>query len=212
MAANVFVFGAGGHAKVIVDILERTAGVAVAFIADDAAQSGARTLCGYRVVVGRDELLAQRGAASAGIVAIGDNAARLAMAAWLLDHGFMLARAVHPDAVLARGVSLGDGTAVMAGCVVNTDAAIGANVILNTGATVDHDCTVEDGVHIAPGCHVCGGVLIGAGSFLGAGTTVIPGIRIGAGAVIGAGSTVLGDVAAGARVAGSPARPLEHAR
>jgi acetyltransferase-like isoleucine patch superfamily enzyme len=49
---------------------------------------------------------------------------------------------------------------------------------------------------------------VGAGTLLGVGTAVIPGVTIGADAVIGAGSTVLEDIPDGARVAGSPCRPV----
>ena len=211
MATEVFVFGASGHAKVVIDILERTPGIEVAFAIDDATAVKGRSLCGYSIIGGRAELLAHRAQADAGVVTVGDNAARRDIAAWLVAQGFRLARAIHPAAMLARDVTVGDGTVIMAGCVINTDAVVGANVIVNTGSTIDHDCAVGDGVHIAPGCHLCGGVKIGTGSFLGAGTTVVPGVRIGANAVVGAGSTVLDHVPDGARVAGSPARPLEGA-
>jgi sugar O-acyltransferase (sialic acid O-acetyltransferase NeuD family) len=210
MATKIFVFGASGHAKVIIDILERMQDVEVAFAVDDADKG--KTICGYEIIGGRDELLARRKRVNAGIVAIGDNRARRDAAAWLTGQGFKLASAIHPAAVLARGVGIGDGTVVMAGCVINTDTTIGVNTIVNTGATIDHDCSIGDCVHVAPGCHLCGGVKVGAGSFIGAGTTVIPQVRIGTNVVIGAGSTVLEDVADGAGVAGSPARPLEGMR
>lgn len=211
MATKVFVFGASGHAKVVIDILERMPDLDVAFAVDDAAAVKGRSLCGYTIIGGRNELLSRRAQAAAGIVTIGDNAARRDVAAWLVAQGFQLARAIHPAATLARDVTVGDGTVIMAGCVINTDTAVGANAIVNTGSTIDHDCTIGDGAHIAPGCHLCGGVKVGAGSFLGAGTTVVPGVRIGTDVVVGAGSTVLDHVADGARVAGSPARPLESA-
>lgn len=211
MATKVFVFGASGHAKVVIDILERMPEIEVAFAVDDAAAAKGRSICGYSIIGGRNELLAHRVEAAAGIVTIGDNAARRDAAAWLVAQGFQFGRAIHPAAILARDVTVGDGTVIMAGCVINTDTSVGANVIVNTGSTIDHDCAIGDGAHLAPGCHLCGGVKIGAGSFLGAGTTVVPGVRIGANAVVGAGSTVLDHVADGARVAGSPARPLEGA-
>ena len=211
MATKLFVFGASGHAKVVLDILERMPELEVAFAIDDAAAVKGRSLCGYRILGGRAELLAHRAQAAAGIVTIGDNAARRNVAAWLVAQGFQLARAIHPAATLAREVTVGDGSVIMAGCVINTDTSVGANVIVNTGSTIDHDCAIGDGVHIAPGCHLCGGVKVGAGSFLGAGTTVVPGVRIGNDVVVGAGSTVLDHLSDGARVAGSPARPLESA-
>ncbi len=208
MAGSVFVFGASGHAKVVIDIFELTKGTTVAFVVDDAARTHGRTICGYPVVGGRDALLANRRKVKSGIIAIGDNAARARVAAWLAEQGFRATRAVHPAATIARGIQIGDGTAVMAGVVINAEARVGSNVIINTGATVDHDCVIGDCAHIAPGCHLCGGVRIGAGAFLGAGTTVVPGVTIGANVVIGAGSTVLQDIPDGARMAGSPCRPV----
>ena len=212
MATKVFVFGASGHAKVVIDILERMKDIEIAFAIDDAAGAAGGSICGYRIIGGRAELPLNRAQAAAGIVAIGDNAARRDVAAWLHEQGVKLASAIHPAATLARGAVIGSGSAIMAGCVVNSDSILGNNAILNTGATIDHDCVIGDCVHIAPGCHVCGGVKIGAGSLLGAGTIVIPGVSIGANVVVGAGSTVLHDVADGARIAGSPARPFEGTR
>lgn len=208
MATSVFVYGGGGHAKVIIDIIERMKPLRLAFVVDDTAARGAK-LCGYPVIGGSDALLASRRKVKAGIVAIGDNGARARVAAWLAEHGFSAANALHPAAAIARGVEIGAGTAVMAGTVINSGTRIGAHVIINTGASVDHDCAIGDFAHVAPGCHLCGGVKVGAGTLLGVGTAVIPGITIGARAVIGAGSTVLQDVPDGARVAGSPCRPVE---
>ncbi|MBM3358581.1 MAG: acetyltransferase [Betaproteobacteria bacterium] len=208
MATRVFVFGASGHAKVVVDSFERMTGFPVAFIVDDAKQKNGSAICGYRVIGGRDALLARRGEVDAGIVAIGDNRARAAIADWLAAQGFTLVSAIHPGAAIARDVSIGAGAAVMAGTVINTEARIGQHAIINTGATVDHDCVIGDCVHVAPGCHLCGGVSVGAGTLLGAGTTVRPGVRIGKNVTVGAGSTVLQDIPDGAQVAGSPCRPI----
>ncbi len=206
--ADLAVFGASGHAKVVIDILEMSGNHLVRFVVDDDPRHRGATLLGYPVVGGRDALLARRAEIDGAIVAIGANTARLRVADWLSSGGIPLVTAVHPAAVVARGVALGAGTAVMAGVAINRDARIGANVIVNTGATIDHDCVIEDGVHLAPGCHLCGNVAVGAGSLLGVGTVVIPGIRIGRNVTVGAGATVLRDVPDGAKVAGTPARTM----
>jgi len=206
-AASVFVFGASGHAKVVIDAIERAGLARVAFVCDDAKEKNGTRLLGYPVG-GREELLARRGETSAGVVGIGDNTVRERIARWLTENGCSLVRVVHPSASIGRDVVIGDGTMVMAGCVVNTGTRLGRNVIVNTGATVDHDCEVGDGVHIGPGSHVCGHVMVGARTLLGAGTTVIPTVRIGSGALVGAGSTVLDDIPDGARAGGTPCRLL----
>jgi len=207
---KLVVFGAGGHAKVVIDILEQQGEYEVAGLLDDDPRHQGKRFFGYPVLGTRAELPALFSAQLRyAIVTIGDNASRAAVAAHLDQLGWCFATAVHPRASIGRGVSIGPGSVVMAACVINADACLGAQVILNTGATVDHDCRIEDGVHIAPGCSLCGGVSVGRGSLLGAGTTVTPGVKIGREAIVGAGSTVIRDVADEARVSGSPARPLD---
>lgn len=207
---KLVVFGAGGHAKVVIDIIERQGTYEIAGLLDDDITHKGGRFFGYPVLGTRAELPALISAQLChAIVTIGDNASRAAVTAHLDQHGWRFANAIHPCASVGRGVKIGPGSVVMAGCVVNADAYLGSQVIVNTGATVDHDCRIEDAVHIAPGCHLCGGVSVGQGSLLGAGTTVTPGVRIGRKVIVGAGSTVIRDVADEARVSGSPARPLD---
>jgi len=203
------VIGASGHAKVVIDIVEKEGRYRIAHLLDDNAALHGKSFFGYRVTGATSSILADTTAEKPlALVAIGDNGIRLRIAGWLRDKGFDLARAVHPRAQIGRGADIGAGTVVMAGAVVNSDAKIGDNVIVNTGATVDHDCVVGDGVHLAPGTHLCGGVRVGAGSFIGAGSVIIPGIRVGGNAIVGAGSTLLEDVPENVKAAGSPARKL----
>jgi len=207
---KLVIFGAGGHAKVVIDILEQQGDYEVAGLLDDDPKHQGKNFFGYPVLGTRADLpvllSAQLGHA---IVTIGDNAVRAAVAAHLEQIGWRFASAVHPRACIGRGAQIGPGSVVMAGCVVNSDTHLGAHVIVNTGATVDHDCRIGDAVHIAPGCHLCGGVSVGPGTLLGAGTAVTPGVKIGARVVVGAGSTVIRDVADAAKVSGSPAKLLD---
>lgn len=207
---KLVVFGAGGHAKVVIDIIEQQGNYEIAGLLDDDPRHQGVRFFGYPVLGTRSYLPALLSAQLRhAIVTIGDNASRAAVAAHLEQHGWRFASAVHPRASIGRGVKIGPGSVVMAGCVVNADTSLGSHVIVNTGATVDHDCRIESAVHIAPGCHLCGGVGVGEGSLLGAGSNVTPGVKIGCQVIVGAGSTVIRDVADGAKVSGSPARPLD---
>lgn len=203
---KIFIIGAGGHAKVVIDIIERQGLYDIAFLVDDDPGLKGIEIYDYPVIGGSAELLQQRQRIVGGIVAIGNNRARCKVAAWMIHNSFDLVAAIHPSAQLARGVTVGKGTVVMAGAVINSDTRIGNNVIVNTRASIDHDCIIGDGVHIAPGTTLCGSVTVGDGSFICAGVTVIPNRYIGCGVTVGAGSTVIRDVPDGVTVVGSPAK------
>ncbi len=146
------------------------------------------------------------------IVAIGDNRVRKEKYEHCLSRGWNPATIIHPSAVIAQDVSLGQGTVVFAGAVINPGVTIGVNSIINTGATVDHDCSLAAHVHIAPGCHLAGEIGVGEGALLGIGTVAIPKIKVGEWAIIGAGAVIVDDVLDKQTVVGVPARPLQKRR
>lgn len=207
---KIVVFGASGHAKVVIDILEKQGTYQIAFLVDDDPKLWGKSFYGYKVIDGRESLINNHKRPSAGIVAIGDNASRMKVAKWFVEHGFTLANAIHPTAAIARGARISAGTVIMPGVVINGDTIVGKNVIINTGATVDHDSVINDGVHIAPGCHLCGNVSVGDGTLIGAGSIVIPGIEIGSEVFVTAGSTVVKNIVDNQRVTGNPARVLQQ--
>ncbi len=133
---------------------------------------------------------------------IGDNDTRRQKAP-LIEH---FATLVHPKAVVAEGVHIGEGSVVMAGAIINPDARIGAHTIINTAAVIEHDCTVGDYVHIAPNCALAGGVQVGEGSFVGIGSSVIQNVAIGKDVLVGAASLVLENIGDGLVAYGVPAR------
>jgi sugar O-acyltransferase (sialic acid O-acetyltransferase NeuD family) len=200
--SGITVIGAGGHAKVIIGLC-RAAGIRVDRVVDDDLACDGATLMDVPVCAPIREHLPRGGRA---VVAIGNNAARLRVAAAVDDLVGDWVTLVHPRAFVDPTVMLGPGTVVFAGAVVQPDAVLGAHVIVNTGATVDHDGRLDDGVHIAPGVHLAGNVTLGRGAFLGVGVSVIPGRKVGAGAIVGAGAVVVHDVPADVTATGVPAR------
>ena len=208
----IAILGAGGHAKVVADLVERAPDLYLFGFYDDRAEALPPEVFGVPVRGTRAQLLddARAGFVKAAVVGIGSNDARVAVASWCEEHGVARVAVVHPSAQLSRGVVIGRGTVVMAGAVINADSVVGDDVIVNTRASVDHDAAIGHGAHIAPGATLCGTVTVGEGAFVCAGATVTPNRRIGAGATVGAGSTVLADVPAGATAVGSPARVVSR--
>lgn len=205
---KIFIFGASGHAKVLIDVVERQGLYNIAFLVDDDMTLKDTLFYGYRVIGGRAELLSN--SVAKGIVAIGNNVARRNVAAWLKEHSCELVSAVHPSAQLGRGTKVGVGTVIMAGVVINSDVIVSENVIVNTKAGIDHDCSIGSDSHIGPGAVLCGTVTVADGTFICAGVTIIPNISIGRDVVVGAGSTVINDVPDDVTVMGNPARIVKY--
>ncbi len=206
---NIIVIGSSGHAKVIIDIIEQAGRYRIVGLLDRHREVGDQTL-GYPVL-GREEDLPQLCAAHApvaAIVAIGDNFVRSKVAAYVqqLCPALPWGSAIHPKAVIAKDVTVGEGTVIMAGVTINPSCSIGRFCILNTSSSLDHDSVMGEFCSLAPRAATGGNCRIGAFSAVGIGAVLIHGIQVGEHAVVGAGSTVLRDVAALKVAYGTPAR------
>lgn len=207
---RILIVGAGGHAQVIADVILCRARLGedvqlLGFVDDDARLLG-REMFGVKVL-GRIEQIEEFDP-EAVIVGIGDNATRARVYQHLKISGVTLGTAIHPRAVIADEVEMGEGSVVFANAVINTGSMIGPNVIINTGATVDHHARLGAHVHLAPGVHLGGTVTVEEGAFLGIGSSVIPNRTVGAWSIVGAGAAVIYDVPPHVTVVGIPAKPL----
>ncbi len=205
---NVFIYGAGGHAKVIIDILEQ-AGLRACVVLDDDQELDGRTLLGYPVrhTVHVFDSLIDEGIRN-GIVAIGDNRIRQRQAESLEAKGFGLITAIHPSAVVSKHAQIQAGTVITANAVVNPGCQIGKNVIINTGSVIDHDCILHDAVHITPGVTLSGNVTVGERAMIGTGSSVKNNVTIGSDTVIGAGAAVISDIPKQVKAFGVPAKVI----
>jgi sugar O-acyltransferase (sialic acid O-acetyltransferase NeuD family) len=202
--SGILILGAGGHAKVVADIL-RCQGLRVAGFLDDDPQTWGTTRLGLSVLGAIASFADYQ--PDGLVLGIGANQVRGQLVERLGPAVQALwCNAIHPRATVTASVRLGRGVVIVAGAVVNPDTVLGDHVIINTGATVDHDCVIGDYVHIAPGVHVCGGVQIGSYAFIGVGAALTPGRRVGAQATVGAGAVVVRDVPPGVTAKGIPAR------
>lgn len=208
MSLPVIILGAGGHAKVLIEALLASSAV-IAGIADPDPALVGTTILTVPVLGGDyvvDEFPPSEIQLVNGLGSVGIPARRQKLFVTFCNKGYSFARVVHPSAVIASDVELGEGSQIMAGAVIQPGCRIGINSIINTRASVDHDCIIGDHVHVAPGVTLSGGVSIGACSHIGTGATVIQGISIGTESIIGAGSVVLKEVRPFVTVVGVPAR------
>lgn len=202
---RIFVYGAGGHAKVVIDILDLNRHYEIVGIVDDNLALVGKQFCDYPILGDVNTLLMQRPEAQL-ILAIGDNKTRERLSRQLESFGFQFATAIHPSSTIARNSTIGVGTVVTAHAVVNPGAVIGEHVVINTGATVDHDCMIGDFAHISPGAHLASAVNIETLVHVGTGASIIPNVTVGARSIIGAGAAVTTDIPPDVVAVGVPAR------
>ncbi len=202
---RLFVLGAGGHAKVVIEAL-RSARLRPAGCFNANRRLWGSTVEGV-TVKGGDSMLEKISPASVVLAnGIGDNAIRRKVYRKFKAKGFRFPIITAASAVCARSAVLEAGVQVLTRAVVHPGSVIGENTVINTAAIVEHDCEIGAHSFVGPGAVLCGGVTLGEGAFIGAGAVILPGIRVGRGAIIGAGAVAAKNVAAGARVRGVPAR------
>lgn len=206
---QIVIIGAGGHGKVVLDILRAAGEYEPAGFVDSSPGRAGGTIGGLPIFGPANVLpkLWQRNIRAA-IVAIGDSRARQQYAAVLREHRFELINAIHPTASISPTATLGRNVVVAAQAAICTDARIGDSVILNTASVVDHECEIGDGAHICPGAHLAGRVRVGQAAWVGLGANVIQCLSIGEHSIVGAGAVVIRDVPAHATVVGVPARVI----
>lgn len=208
-ALPVILLGAGGHAKVVLDLLQALDRQVLGICDPALATQGTKTWRGLPVL-GDDHVIESYAPADVelanGTGSLPGNTLRRRLHTRFTRQGYRFATLVHPSAILGSGTELGQGVQIMAGVIVQADTRIGDDVILNTGARIDHDGDIGHHVHVAPGAVLSGDVTLGNGCHVGAGATLRQGLRVGSEAVIGMGTTVLTDVAAGHQQTGQPPR------
>lgn len=216
MKPSCVILGGGGHARVLVDSLQRADLVRIHGILDADPELWGTTCYGVPVL-GGDEMLATLGAEgishfAVGLGAVGANQPRQRLFELGLACDLQPLTVVHPAAIVSARATIGQGSQVLAGCVINAGADLGVNVIVNSGAIVEHDCRIGNHVHVATGAALSGTVHVGDRVHVGARAVIRQSITIAADAVIGAGAVVVADVGAGQVVVGNPARVLVKRR
>ena len=204
---SIVLYGAGGHAKSVIGVLEAEAVWELAGLLDDDAPS--KAVLGYRVIGGRDSL---RDVLESGInkahVAIGENSARWRLANALIELGFKIVQIIHPSAEIMKNAEIGPGAFVHAYVVIGADCRIGDQALISAQTVIGHDSVVGNAVHFAPGVRLGGKVRVGDFTSFGMGTVVLPSIAVGRNVVVGANSVINRDLEDSIVVAGVPAREI----
>ncbi len=204
------VIGAGGQAKVILDILEQDKNIEIVGLIDKAKNTSEKVL-GYQILGEFSKLpeLIKKHNIKGIVIGVGDNVVRADYYNKLKDMNITLVNAIHPTASIAPSAKIGRGTVICREAVICVNVKIGNNTIVNTGAIVDHECEIGDHVHIASGVNIAGRVNIKNGTFIGIGSTIIQNVTIGHNTIVGAGSIVINDIPNDVVAVGVPAKEIK---
>lgn len=205
---KIVIWGASGHAIVVLDILRLQGNFEIVGYLDDINTTSHGTMLqGLPILGGREQLEFLRNiGVHYFIVGVGNCDVRVALGEYLKSLGFELVSAIHPSAVIASDVIIKPGTVVAAGAVINPGCEIGESAIINTSSSIDHECIIGDGAHVSPGAHLAGKVVLGRATWIGVGASISDHITIGNGTIVGAGSVVVRDLPANVVAYGNPAR------
>jgi sugar O-acyltransferase (sialic acid O-acetyltransferase NeuD family) len=192
----MWIYGASGHGKVILDCLKALGEEVYGFIDDNPNKKYFMGLpvLNLNMIDLENTIM---------VVAIGDNHIRKSIVKTLNVKYFTV---IHPSCVISHESTIGEGTVIVPQAVVNPGCKIGNHCIINTKASIDHDCKLGDFIHVAPGATVCGNVSIESLTWIGAGAVVRENIKIGRNVMIGAGSVIVKDIPDNAFVIGVPGK------
>lgn len=207
---EIVVVGGGGHARVVLSLLHKLGTFRIIGYTDCEDRG---KLSGVQHLGGDDVLkaLKEEHPRCAAVLGLGqitskDIENRTRIRRKLEEWGYGFPAVSSPDAVVNRGVEIGEGTVIFDGAVINSGARIGKDSIINTNTTVEHDCLLGESVHVASGAVLSGGVRVGSRTFIGAGAVIIHGVTVGEDCFIGAGAVVAEDCLQSGTYIGVPAR------
>lgn len=194
---KILIYGGGGHAKSLIDLIRAEGRFQIVGILDDGITAGTRIL-DVPVLGGGDLLGSMRrqgiGKAVNAVGGIGSIAPRLVVYQKLKEAGFICVTVSHPRAYVEPNANVGEGCQLFFNSYIGSDVTIGFGSIVNTGAIISHDCVLGDYVNISPGAILAGAVTIGERTLVGMGVTINLGVKIGAGVRIGNSAVVKADV------------------
>lgn len=208
---NIVIIGASGHSKVVIDIIERENKYNIVGLIDSFKTPG-ECIFNYEILGDENDIpfLIKKFSISSGIIAIGDNWTRKVMYKKIqkISPELSFINAIHPNAVIGKNVSIGSGSVIMPGAIVNSDTIIGKFCIVNTNSSLGHDSELKNYSSLAPGVITGGNVIIGCCTAVSLGAKVIQNIEIGEHSIIGAGSLVINDIGDFILAYGSPAKTI----
>ena len=210
MLQDIIIVGFGGHGKSVADTIERTGKYNIIGYTDvKSVQKDKYHYLGTDDVLLEDADRFTHAKLAIGLGYMGHGQIRERLFRQLTLAGYDFPVIIDPSAIVSKEASIGRGSFVGKGAIINAEAQIGEMCIINSGSIVEHECSVGKGTHIAVGATICGQVSVGDMCLIGANSTVHQGVNIGAHTIIGAGAVVIDNIENHVIAVGIPARVMK---
>ncbi len=187
----VIILGAGGHAKVLINMLQRNNTPIIGITGKNKINNNFSTKISY---LGDDSVITKYKPNEVllvnGLGSLPGKNQRKLLANKFRKFGYQFLSVIDDTAIIANDVELAEGVQIMAGVIIQPGSKIGTDSIINTSSSIDHDCTIGSFCHIAPGVTLSGEVYVGDNTHIGTGSCIIQGIRVGSNCIVAAGSAL----------------------
>jgi sugar O-acyltransferase (sialic acid O-acetyltransferase NeuD family) len=206
---NLVLFGAGGHALEVLDVVLKSETIYSSIKFCVSEPSGSQFV-NYELISWKEFLNSSPGESLVHL-AIGDSSARARLTKELELFGFSAHSVVSPLASVSQSAIVDLGCFVGDFAYIGPRVKLGKSVVINNSVTISHEGIVSDFVTVSPGARINGNVRLGEGVFVGSGAVIKNGdrenqIEVGNYSSIGAGSVVLNNVVSDSTVVGNPAK------
>jgi len=208
---DIVICGAGGHAIILLDLLERTNSYRIMGLIGTESELK-ESLMGYPVFKGEQYLdhFFNQGIIhiALGIGGLTDNSKRMSVYQKLKLMGFILPNIIDSSAIISQYVTFGDAVIIFPGVIINAEVSIGNNVIIATGSSIDHESVIKDHVLVSAGVTIGAGNVINESALIGQGSKLISHVAVGKGVLVGAGAVVVTDIIEAGTYIGIPAKKM----
>jgi sugar O-acyltransferase (sialic acid O-acetyltransferase NeuD family) len=183
---KIILVGAGGHCKSCIDVIEKERKFRIIGIIDNKKKG---IFLKYKIL-GSDDFLEKYNKKTIHILItvgqIKNFKIREKLFKKIKKKKFKFATIVSPLSYVSKHASIGEGSIIMHGSIINAGAYVGKNCIINTKSLIEHDVIIGDHCHVSTEATINGGVLIKKGVFIGSRSIIKNNINIGEGSVVGA--------------------------
>ena len=197
MKKPIFIYGAGGHSKTLIDLILSLEEWEIIGVVDDGVKSGMLVM-GYPVLGNAEVLpsLLDHGIISVvnAVGGIGNYQVRWRIFEHLRQMDFSFPNLIHPTAFVEKSVCLNEGIQILAKSYISSESKIGFGTLINAGVVLSHECLIGTCVNLSPGALLAGNVEVHDFAQIGMGATINLGVRIGKAARVGNSAVVKEDV------------------